>query len=103
MQAQLRSVCIEMSLSRKVTRVSLTGEEKCAIAKRKVQTGHSEEIVAAWFKQQTGKEIHRSVVGKAVRAGFQDMHLGTPEAKWRKRRSPMWPLLDKGLYEWFCR
>ena len=78
-------MCIEMSLSRKVTRVSLTGEEKCAIAKRKVQTGHSEEIVAAWFKQQTGKEIHRSVVGKAVRAGFQDMHLGTPEAKRRER------------------
>ena len=72
-------------------------------AKRKVQTGHSEEI-AAWFKQQTGKEeIHRFVVGKAVRAGFHELELEKPEAKRRKRRSPKWPLLDKELYLWFSR
>ena len=39
-------------------------EEKNLIAKRKVQMDHSEEIVAAWFNQQTEKEIHQSVVVK---------------------------------------
>ena len=41
---------------------------------------HSEEIVAACFKQQTGKEIHQSVVVKAVTAGFHELKLETPEA-----------------------
>ena len=70
-------------------------------AKKKVQMGHLEEIVAAWFKQQTGKEIHRSVVVKAVSAGFHELVLESPDYKRRKRPSPNWPLLDKGLYLWF--
>ena len=87
----------------KLTRTPLTGEEKRLIAKRKVQTGHSEEIVAAWFKEKSVKEIHRSVVGKAVRAGFHELDLQEPETKRQKRRSPKWPLLDKGLFLWFSR
>eukprot|EP00731_Ephydatia_muelleri_P037165 Em0405g1a len=60
------------------------------------------EHIWAW-KFQTGKEIHRFVVGKAVRAGFHELELEKPEAKRRKRRSPKWPLLDKELYLWFSR
>ena len=53
----------------KRTRTRLTGAEKHEIAKRRMQTGHSEEAVAAWFKLQTGKVIHRSVVGRCIKAG----------------------------------
>ena len=94
---------VSVAMSQKLTRTSLTGEEKRLIAKRKVETGHSEEIVAAWFKEKCGKEIHRSVVGKAVKAGFHELDLQAPETKRQKRRSPKWPLLDKGLFLWFSR
>ena len=68
-------------MSWKVTRISLTSEEKHLITKRKVQMDHSEEIVAAWFNQQTRKEIHRSVVVKAVSAGFHELELETLKDK----------------------
>ena len=87
----------------KRTRTRLTGAEKHEIAKRRMQTGHSEETVAAWFKLQTGKVIHRSVVGRCIKAGYHELCLGEPAAKRCKRRSSKWPLLDEGLFSWFCR
>eukprot|EP00731_Ephydatia_muelleri_P020103 Em0012g928a len=71
------------------------------ISRRKVETGHSEDMVAVWFKLNTGKEIHRSIVGKCVRAGFHEMDIDGPETKRCRRRGPKWPLLDLGLFSWF--
>ena len=56
--------------------------------------GHSENMVAVWFNLKTGKEIHRSIVGKYVWAGFHEMDIDEPEAKKCRRRGPKWPLLD---------
>eukprot|EP00731_Ephydatia_muelleri_P018687 Em0011g727a len=58
-------------------------------------------MVAVWFKLKTGKEIHRSIVGKYVRAGFHEMDIDGPEAKRCRRRGPKWPLLDLELFSWF--
>ena len=63
-----------------------------------METGHSENVVAAWFKRKTGKEIHRAVVGKSVRAGFHELDIDVPEAKRCRLRGPKWPLLDEGLF-----
>ena len=38
-----------------------------------METSHSEDMVAVWFKLKTGNEIHRSVVGKSLRAGFHEL------------------------------
>ena len=46
-----------------------------------METGHSENVLAAWFKQKTGKEIHRSVVGKSMRAGFHELDIDGSECK----------------------
>ena len=56
-------------------KTKLTADDKRMIARRKVETGHSEDMVAVWFKLKTGKEIHRSIVGKYVRAGFHEMDI----------------------------
>ena len=76
-------MCVAIAMSRKVTGILLTSEEKHLTSKRKVQIDHSEEIhvVAAWFNQQTWKEIHQSVVVKAVSTGFHELELETPEDK----------------------
>ena len=85
-------------------KTKLTADDKRMIARRKVETGHSEEMVAVWFKLKTGKVIHRSFVGKYVRAGFHEMDIiDGPEAKRCRRRGPKWPLLDLGLFSWFSR
>ena len=42
-------------------------------------------------------------VGKAVRAGFQDLSPYEPDKNRCRRRAPMWPLLDEGLFSWFKR
>ena len=84
-------------------KTKLTADDKRMIARRKVETGYSEDMVAVWFKLKTGKEIHRSVVGKYVRAGFHEMDIDGPEAKRCRRRGSKWPLLDLGLYTWFSR
>ena len=84
-------------MSRKFTRISLTGEEKHLIAKRKVETGQ--------FRRNSGcmvytedREGDPSIYSRqAVRAGFDKLELETPEAKRQKRHSPKWPLLDKGV------
>ena len=60
-------------------RNKLTVDEKCKLARRKVSTGDSDEKVAAWFSQISGKHICRTVVGKAVRAGFHDLSPYEPE------------------------
>eukprot|EP00731_Ephydatia_muelleri_P019447 Em0012g272a len=83
------------------SRNKLTVDEKCNIARRKVSTGDSDEKVAAWFSQISGKHICRTVVGKAVRAGFHDLSPYEPDKNRCRRRAPMWPLLDEGLFSWF--
>ena len=50
-----------------VRKTQLTIDEKCLIERSKMEMGHSENVVAAWFRRQMGKEIHRLVVGKCVR------------------------------------
>ena len=59
-------------------KTKLTADDKRMIARRKVEKSHSEDMVAVWFKLKTGKEIHRSVVGKSLRAGFHELG---PETK----------------------
>eukprot|EP00731_Ephydatia_muelleri_P033148 Em0025g104a len=39
-------------------KTQLIVDEKRIIARRKVETGHSKNVVAAWFKRKTGKKIH---------------------------------------------
>ena len=41
-----------------IAKTKLTADEKRMIARRKVETGHSEDMVVVWFKLTTGKEIH---------------------------------------------
>ncbi|KAL5489522.1 hypothetical protein EMCRGX_G018622 [Ephydatia muelleri] len=82
-------------------KTKLTADDKRMISQRKVETGHSEDMVAVWFKLKTGKEIHRSIVGKCVRAGFHEMDIDGLETKRCRRRGPKWPLLDLGLFSWF--
>eukprot|EP00731_Ephydatia_muelleri_P026385 Em0018g485a len=89
------------SQSNAKARNKLTVDEKCNIARRKVSTGDSDEKVAAWFSQISGKHICRTVVGKAVRAGFHDLSPYEPDKNRCRRRAPMWPLLDEGLFSWF--
>ena len=84
-------------------KTKLTADEKRMFARRKVETGRSEDMVAVWFKLKTGKEIHRSLVGIYVRAGFHEMDIDGPEAKRCRWRGPKWPLLDLGLFSWFSR
>ena len=91
------------SQSNAKARNKLTVDEKCNIARRKVSTGDSDEKVAAWFSQISGKHICRTVVGKAVRAGFHDLSPYEPDKNRCRRRAPMWPLLDEGLFSWFKR
>eukprot|EP00731_Ephydatia_muelleri_P011612 Em0006g506a len=89
------------SQSNAKARNKLTVDEKCNIARRKVSTGDSDEKVAAWFSQISGKHICRTVVGKAVRAGFHDLSPYEPDKNRCRRHAPMWPLLDEGLFSWF--
>ena len=84
-------------------KTKLTADDKRMIARRKGEMGHSEDMVAVLFKLKTGKENHRSIVGKYVRAGFHEMDIDGPEAKRCSRRGPKWPLLDLGLFSWFSR
>ena len=37
-----------------VKKTQLTIDEKHLIARKKMETGHSENVVAAWFKRKTG-------------------------------------------------
>ncbi|KAL5505629.1 hypothetical protein EMCRGX_G007093 [Ephydatia muelleri] len=92
---------LEKEVRRAKAKTKLTADDKRMIARRKVETGHSEDMVAVWFKLKTGKEIHLSIVGKYVRAGFHEMDIDGPEAKRCRRRGPKWPLLDLGLFSWF--
>ena len=48
--------------------------------------------------QKTGKEIHRSVVGKSVRAGIHELDLDGPGAKLIAGAEMA---LDEGLFSWF--
>lgn len=82
-------------------RTQLTVDEKRQLACQKVQTGHCEELVAEWFKNKTRKEVHRSVVGKSVRAGFHKLNVSSADMKRHRRRGARWPLLDEGLFTWF--
>ena len=91
------------SVSIAKARNKLTVDEKCRIARRKVSTGDSDEKVAAWFNHVSGKQICQTVVGKAVHAGFQDLSPYEPDKNRCRRRAPMWPLLDEGLFSWFNR
>ena len=59
----------------------LTTDKKRIIARSKVETGHSENVIAAWFKRKTDKEIYRSVVGKSVRPGFHELDIDGPETE----------------------
>jgi len=106
MRAQLVRIALYIAMSHsiaKARRNKLTVDEKCKIARRKVSTGDSDDKVAAWFSQISGKQICRTVVGKAVRAGFHDLSPYDPENNRCRRRAPMWPLLDEGLFSWFKR
>ena len=56
-----------MSVSQTIAkpcRKKLTVDEKCNITRRKDSTGDSDEKVAAWFSQISGKHICQTVVGK---------------------------------------
>ena len=61
-----------------------------------METGHSENVAAAWFKRKTGKEIHRSVVGKSARAGFHELDIDGPGAQRCRLRGPKCPYLTRG-------
>ena len=81
-----------MSESQSITkpcRNTLTVDEKCNIARRKVFMGDSDEKVAVWFSQISGKHICRTVVGKAVRAGFHDLSPYEPDKNRCRRLAPM--------------
>ncbi|KAL5502221.1 hypothetical protein EMCRGX_G008959 [Ephydatia muelleri] len=77
------------SQSNAKARNKLTVDEKCNIAHRKVSTGDSDEKVAAWFSQISGKHICRTVVGKAVRAGFHDLSPYEPDKNSVRERNGM--------------
>ena len=90
----------ELTGAKPKAKTKLTADDKHMIARRKVETGYSENMVAVWFKLKTGKEIHRSV-GTYVRAGFHEMDIDGPEAKrcMQEEGAQMAP----GLFTWFSR
>ena len=70
-----------MSKSQSIAKArnKLTVDEKCKIARKVSTVTRMRRLLRAWFSQISEKHICRTVVGKAVRAGFHDLSRYEPD------------------------